>query len=132
MFAIYGEVKYDIYEKCNVFELDFIEEMKQDPFIRYDDYSGLKHVELHAHTNRSEYDGVSETEEIVTQAFNFGHKAIAITDNSVVQAYPLAQHIHRKLERNNPNNDFKIIYGIDVKIVPDKLNIVYNPTDELN
>ncbi|NLZ75232.1 MAG: PolC-type DNA polymerase III [Erysipelotrichia bacterium] len=129
--AIYGEVKYDMYEKCNVFELDFIEKMNHDPFVRFDDYPGLKHVELHAHTNRSEYDGVSETEEIVTQAFNFGQKAIAITDNSVVQAYPLAQQTHKKIEKDNQNNDFKIIYGIDVKVVPDKLNIVYNPTDEL-
>ncbi len=128
---IYGEVKYDTYEKCNVFELDLIEELDHDPYIRYDNYPGLKHIELHAHTNRSEYDGVSETEEIVTQAFNFGHKAIAITDNSVVQAFPLAQSTHKKLEKNNPKQDFKIIYGIDIKIVPDKLNIVYNPTDEL-
>lgn len=128
---IYGEVKYDPFEKANVFELDLIEEMLQDPYVRYDDYPGLKHVELHAHTNRSEYDGISETEEIITQAFNFGHKAIAITDNSVVQAYPLAQQTHKKLEKNNPNRDFKIIYGIDVKIVPDRLNIVYNPTSEL-
>ncbi len=128
---IYGEVKFDAYENTNVFELDLIEELEYNPFVREDNYQGLKHVELHAHTNRSEYDGVSETEELVTQAFNFGHKAIAITDNSVVQAYPLAQQTHLKLEKNNPDRDFKIIYGIDVKVVPDKLNIVYNPTDEL-
>ncbi|MGI6608197.1 MAG: PolC-type DNA polymerase III [Erysipelotrichaceae bacterium] len=128
---IYGEVKYDKYENCNVFELDLIEEIKDNPFVRNDDYPGMKHVELHAHTNRSEYDGVSETEEIISQAFNFGQKAIAITDNSVVQAYPLAQQAHKKLEGNKSDLDFKIIYGIDVKVVPDKLNIVYNPTDEL-
>jgi DNA polymerase-3 subunit alpha (Gram-positive type) len=128
---IYGEVKYDPYENCNIFELDLIEQMDHDPFIRYDNYSGLKHIELHAHTNRSEYDGVSETEELVTQAFNFGHKAIAITDNGVVQAYPLAQQAQKKLEKSNPGKDFKIIYGIDIKVVPDKLNIVYNPTDDL-
>ena len=50
---IYGEVKYDTYEKCNVFELDLIEELDHDPYIRYDNYPGLKHIELHAHTNRS-------------------------------------------------------------------------------
>ena len=106
---IYGEVKYDTYEKCNVFELDLIEELDHDPYIRYDNYPGLKHIELHAHTNRSEYDGVSETEEKLSpQAFNFGHKAIAITDNSVVQAFPLAQSTHKNLKRIIQNKISKL------------------------
>ncbi len=128
---IYGCVKYDSYDNSNTFVLDKIEQLKDDPFILKDDYQGKKHVELHCHTNRSEYDGVSETEELVKQAYNFGQKALAITDTSVVQAYPLAQQAHLSLERKDKDCDFKIIYGIDVKVVDDSLNIVYNPTDDL-
>ncbi|MGN1399527.1 MAG: PolC-type DNA polymerase III [Erysipelotrichaceae bacterium] len=126
---IYGKVQYDSYDNSDVFQLDKIEEVQKDPFILKDDYPGKKHIELHCHTNRSEYDGVSETKELINQAYKFNQKAIAITDNCVVQAYPLAQQAHLAIDGKNPDNDFKVIYGIDVKMVDDKLNIVYNPND---
>ncbi len=127
---IYGTVSFDSYESANTFVLDKIVKMDEDPFILKDEHEGKKHIELHAHTNRSEYDGVSESKELVSQAFAFGQKAIAITDTSVVQAYPLAQSAHEDINKKNKDNDFKVIYGIDVKAVEDKLNIVYNPTDK--
>ncbi len=127
---IYGTVSFDTYENANTFVLDKIVKMDKDPFILKDDHEGKKHIELHAHTNRSEYDGVSESKELVAQAFAFGQKAIAITDTSVVQAYPLAQSAHEDINKKNKDNDFKVIYGIDVKAVEDRLNIVYNPTDK--
>lgn len=127
---IYGYVKFDSYDNDNTFVLDKIEEVKDDPFVSYDNHQGKKHIELHCHTNRSEYDGVSETAELVNQAYKFGQKALAITDTSVVQAYPLAQQMHISIDKKNKDNDFKIIYGIDVKVVDDMLNIVYNPTDK--
>lgn len=127
---IYGTVKFDTYENANTFVLDKIIKMDEDPFVLKDEYQGKKHIELHAHTNRSEYDGVSATKELVEQAYKFGQKAIAITDSCVVQAYPLAQQAHLDIDKKNKENDFKVIYGIDVKVVDDKLNIVYNPTDK--
>ena len=127
---IYGTVSFDTYENANTFVLDKIVKMDEDPFVLKDEHEGKKHIELHAHTNRSEYDGVSESKELVSQAFAFGQKAIAITDTSVVQAYPLAQSAHEDINKKNKDNDFKVIYGIDVKAVEDKLNIVYNPTDK--
>ena len=111
--------------------MDKIEEVDDDPFILEDNYPGKKHVELHCHTNRSEYDGVSETKQLVNQAYKFNQRAIAITDNCVVQAYPLAQQAHLAIDSKDKQNDFKVIYGIDVKMVDDKLNIVYNPNDQL-
>ena len=128
---IYGKVQYDSYDNCDVFQLDKIEEVDDDPFILEDNYPGKKHVELHCHTNRSEYDGVSETKQLVNQAYKFNQRAIAITDNCVVQAYPLAQQAHLAIDSKDKQNDFKVIYGIDVKMVDDKLNIVYNPNDQL-
>ena len=127
---IYGTVSFDTYESANTFVLDKIVKMDEDPFVLKDEHEGKKHIELHAHTNRSEYDGVSESKELVSQAFAFGQKAIAITDTCVVQAYPLAQSAHEDINKKNKDNDFKVIYGIDVKAVEDKLNIVYNPTDK--
>jgi len=128
--AAYGKLKWDDYDNCNIFEPDYLEELDYNPFVLKDDYDGEKHIDLHVHTNRSEYDGVSATEELVKQAFKFGSKAIAITDTSVVQAYPLAQHAHVDIDKKNPGNDFKIIYGIDVKVVDDNLRIVHNATDQ--
>ena len=127
---IYGIVKYDDYDKQNVFELDYQEELEEDPFAQFDDYAGEKHIELHVHTNRSEMDGVCKTDELVKQAFKYGAKAIAITDSNVVQAFPLAQQAHNDIDKKNPDNDFKVIYGIDVKVCDDTLRIVHNPTDQ--
>ena len=45
-------------------------------------------VELHCHTNMSFKDGISTAEEIVNQAFKFGHRAVAVTDHGTVRAYP--------------------------------------------
>jgi len=131
MVQMYGVCKFDSYDNRNVFELDKIIALDKDPFVLKDDYDGYKHIDLHVHTNRSEYDGVCETAELVKQAYKFGQKAIAITDNSVVQAYPRAQGAYLGIKGKDKETDFKVIYGIDIKMVNDKLNIVYNPNNQL-
>ncbi|MBQ7955798.1 MAG: PolC-type DNA polymerase III [Lachnospiraceae bacterium] len=96
-----------------------------------------KRVELHCHTKMSDMDGVSEAKDIVKRAYKWGHKAIAITDHGVVQAYTDAGHVwddlwkeekNRRKEAGDANPDkqdfFKIIYGVEGYIVDDLRDIV--------
>ena len=58
----------------------------------------------------SDMDGVSAVQDLVKRAHSWGHKAIAITDHGVVQAFPDANHFIERLDKEDP---FKIIYGVD-------------------
>lgn len=84
------------------------------------DNSPRKRVELHCHTKMSDMDGVSDVKDIIKRARDWGHKAIAITDHGVVQAFPDANHAV------SPDDDFKIIYGIEAYLVDNLKNIVVN------
>ena len=77
-----------------------------------------KRVELHCHTKMSDMDGVSEVKDLIKQAKAWGHKAIAVTDHGVVQAYPDASH---SLDKGDP---FKVIYGLEGYLVDDLKEIV--------
>ena len=87
------------------------------------DVSLEKRVELHAHTKMSDMDGVVETKELVERAHEWGHKAIAITDHGVVQAFPDANHCMHKFGKSDP---FKVIYGMEAYVVDDLKEITVN------
>ncbi|MCI9076314.1 MAG: PolC-type DNA polymerase III [Dorea sp.] len=82
-----------------------------------------KRVELHCHTKMSDMDGVSEVTDIVKRAHDWGHKAIAITDHGVVQAFTDANHYIERLEKDDP---FKIIYGVEAYLVDDLKDVAVN------
>ena len=82
-----------------------------------------KRVELHCHTKMSDMDGVSEVKDIVKRAHDWGHKAIAITDHGVVQAFTDANHYIETLDKDDP---FKVIYGVEAYLVDDLSDVAIN------
>ena len=82
------------------------------------DNASVKRVELHAHTQMSDMDGITHVDQLVKRAHQWGHPAVAITDHGVVQAFPDANHALEglKLEKEDP---FKVIYGCEVYLVDD-------------
>ena len=91
------------------------------------DTNPRKRVELHCHTKMSDMDGVSEVKDIVKRAHDWGHKAIAITDHGVVQAFPDANHYIQTLDKDDP---FKIIYGVEGYLVDDLTEIAIGAGNE--
>ncbi len=89
------------------------------------DHSPAKRVELHCHTKMSDMDGVADVKALVQRAYEWGHKAIAITDHGVVQAFPEANHCFDAWGGCiPPDADFKVIYGIEAYLVDDTRGIV--------
>ena len=104
------------------FKRDFIVKPKSiatlQKYVEKDNYDGMKRVELHCHTNMSAKDAVSSAADIVRQAYNWGHKAVAITDHGVVQAYPGAAGEVKSIRKSG--GDFKVIYGVESYFVNDE------------
>ena len=80
-----------------------------------------KRVELHMHTVYSDNDSVVDVGAIISRAKGWGHKAIAITDHGVAQAFPVANHCIKK------DDPFKIIYGVEGYFVDDMKDFVIHP-----
>ncbi len=104
------------------FKRDFIVKPKSiallESYTEKDSYEGMKRVELHCHTNMSAKDAVSSGADIVRQAYEWGHRAIAITDHGVVQAYPSAAGEVKAIRKKG--GDFKVIYGVESYFVNDE------------
>ncbi len=109
-----GDVVYDKYAREYVIMASDI--MLTNKTKITDNYE-TKRIELHLHTQMSAMDGLSSTSSIIKRAAEWGHKAIAITDHGVVQAFPEAMEAGKK-------NKIKIIYGMEGYLVNDEAKLV--------
>jgi len=114
--TVKGDTVYDQYEHEVTVKINNMK-LKEVKFRT--DKAEIKRVELHAHTVMSAMDSVAKTDELIKTAAKWGHKAIAITDHGVVQAYPDAFDAGKK-------NEIKVIYGMEGYLMGDETKIVYN------
>ncbi len=98
-----GRLEYDTFIKGLVIIPQAI--TKAQPKERLDQAT-TKRVELHLHTKMSSLDAVIEPEAVISLAQRMGHKALAITDHGVVQAFPEALKVAQKA-------GLKILYGVE-------------------
>ncbi len=123
--VVRGEASYDRYDKeVNIRALDIATVKK----IKRLDKGGQKRIELHCHTKMSAMDGLASAEDLINTAAEFGHKAIAITDHGVVQAFPEAMNAAAALKK--AGTDFKVIYGVEGYLVNDMIPAVAGPSKE--
>ena len=102
--------------------------MKED--VKRKDEAERKRVELHAHTKMSQMDGVADEVKLVQTAMNWGHKAIAITDHNGCQAFPHVFNLVTKYNKGKEEKDkFKALYGTELTLIDDSVNIVLRPSD---
>ena len=114
-----GRIEEDTFVRDLVMMMTDIEEIKKTP---KQDKAEEKRVEFHLHTSMSQMDGIPNISAYINQAAKWGHKAIAVTDHNVVQAFPDA---HGAAEKNG----IKMIYGMEGMLVDDGVPIAYKPTD---
>ena len=116
MFKGTWEAQYDKFSKeLTVLASDIINIPKEEKC----DNAKEKRVELHLHTQMSALDAVISAKDIIQRAAKWGHKAIAITDHGVVQAYPDAYYAGKK-------NNIKILYGVEAYLLDDNVPVAYN------
>ena len=82
-----------------------------------EDRAEVKMVELHTHSKMSEMVGVEDIGDLIKRAISYGHKAMAITDYSVVHAFPFAYKAAK-------GKDFKAILGCEMYMVDDTLPMI--------
>lgn len=102
-----GSVRYDNFARELVLFKDAYGPVER---VERADRSPQKRIELHAHTKMSAMDGLTEIDDLIKRAAQWGHEAIAITDHGCIQAFPPAFNSSRK-------HGIKIIYGVEGYLV---------------
>ena len=118
-YKIEGYTKDDTYAKSLVLNVRAIMNIPSKDVVRVDD-AEEKRVELHAHTFMSQMDGLVSPTNLINRAREWGHKAIAITDHNVVQAFP---------ESYNNSKDMKVIYGVELNLIDDNVDMVFRESN---
>lgn len=109
--AVNGRVQYDEFSKeLNIMAWEMATG-KPDEAQRADN-APVKRVELHLHTRMSAMDAMNPISDYIRRAAQWGHKAVALTDHGVAQAYPDAMAAAK-------NAPVKVLYGVEAYLIDD-------------
>lgn len=122
--VVQGDVEYDKYAGELVVNARSIGTAQK---VKIVDNAEKKRVELHMHTNMSQMDAVTSAGDLVNRAYQWGHKAVAITDHGVAQAFPDAMKAADKI--NKDEEKIKIIYGVEAYFMDDLVESVKGDAD---
>lgn len=117
--VMHGMIEFDRFDHENVMRPDSIAVVQK---VSRKDLSEEKRVELHMHSNMSAMDGMTPAAKLVQRAYEFGHKAVAITDHGVAQAFPDCMNAVKKIRKGGGN--IKVIYGVEAYFVDDIIHAV--------
>lgn len=116
---VMGDIFFNMYTQDYDMNITGIKKAKK---IERIDTSAEKRVELHLHTQMSAMDANIPIKKLISRLESWGHKAVAITDHGVVQAFPDAMNASAK-------SDIKVIYGVEAYLVDDNSDIIQNAND---
>ena len=122
--VVMGDVEYDKYAGELVVNARSIGTAQK---VKVVDNAEKKRVELHLHTNMSQMDAVTSAGDLVNRAYKWGHKAIAITDHGIAQAFPDAMKAAEKI--NKDEEKIKVIYGMEAYFMDDLVESVRGAAD---
>ncbi len=113
-----GNYEFDTFSHENILHVTDVNTADKPPK-RMDD-SPEKRVELHMHTKMSTMDAVASPADLIKRCAEWGHKAVAITDHGVLQAFPQAFAAAKQ-------NKIKLIPGCEGYLIDDAAQIVKYP-----
>ena len=126
------EDKYNMEDSLTIYDIN-ISDHEDKPLI---DDAPVRRVELHAHTMMSQMDGLTKLDlgkhtcELVSQTIDMGYRGVAITDHNGCQAFPIVYGMIKDYNKKNPDQKFKGLYGVELTLVDDTVDIVIRPTDQ--
>ena len=123
--VVNGDVEYDRFAGGLVLNARSIGTASK---VKVVDNAPKKRVELHLHTNMSQMDAITPAGKLIQRAADWGHKAIAITDHGVAQAFPEAMNASRKI--NKDGEKVKVIYGTEAYFIDDLVESVAGSQNE--
>ncbi|WP_130807040.1 PolC-type DNA polymerase III [Senegalia massiliensis] len=119
-YIITGGIMYDTFSR----ELVMMGKgIKKSYLTKRKDTYKEKRVELHLHTQMSDMDGMTNIEDYMKRAKEWGHQAVGITDHGVVQGFPEAMNASKK-------HGVKALYGVEGYLVNDSKQIVINSREQ--
>ena len=126
-YKFYGNVEFDNFSKDFVMSVrSLMKTTSKDEAVV--DEAETPRVELHMHTMMSAMDGVIPAASLVKKVSDMGMHALCVTDHNCVQAFPELFHAVEDYNKKKEGADrFKVLYGAEMNVVNDDVDIVFNP-----